>query len=268
MIVVKVGGSAGINYDLVCDDVAALVKTGQQVILVHGGSHETNVISEKLGKPPRVLTSPQGFTSRYTDSETMDIFAMVYAGKMNTRIVERLQKRGVNAVGLSGIDGRLLEGPRKATVRAVENGRQILVRDDYTGKVEKVNTALLQLLLGAGYMPVITPPACSTEGEAINVDGDRAAAIIASSMGAKQLIILSNVPGLLRQFPDESTLIPHIRYAGLEQALSFAEGRMKKKVLGASEAIAAGVEQVVFADARLPQPIQAALSGKGTVISN
>jgi acetylglutamate/LysW-gamma-L-alpha-aminoadipate kinase len=154
MIVVKVGGSAGINYDLVCDDIAGLVKEGNQVILVHGGSHETNVISEKLGKPPRMLTSPQGFTSRYTDAETLDIFAMVYAGKMNTRIVERLQKRGVNAVGLSGLDGRLLEGLRKATVRAVENGRQILVRDDYTGRVEKVNTALLHLLLDAGCTPV------------------------------------------------------------------------------------------------------------------
>jgi acetylglutamate/LysW-gamma-L-alpha-aminoadipate kinase len=265
--VVKVGGSAGINYDLVCDDVAALVKEGRQVILVHGGSHETNVISEKLGKPPRILTSPQGFTSRYTDAETLDIFAMVYAGKMNTRIVERLLKRGVNAVGLSGLDGRLLEGPRKATVRAVENGRQVLIRDDYTGKVEKVNTALLHLLLNAGYTPVICPPACSTEGEAINVDGDRAAAVIASALGAKQLIILSNVPGLLRQFPDESTLIPHIKYGELEQALSFAEGRMKKKVLGASEAIGGGVEQVIFADARTAGPIRAALEGKGTVIS-
>jgi acetylglutamate/LysW-gamma-L-alpha-aminoadipate kinase len=267
MIVVKVGGSAGINYDLVCDDVAAMVKAGTQVILVHGGSHETNIISEKLGKPPRILTSPQGYTSRYTDAETLDIFAMVYAGKMNTRIVERLQKRWVNAVGLSGIDGRLLEGPRKSSVRAVENGRQILVRDDYTGKVEKVNTGLLTLLLSAGYTPVITPPACSTEGEAINVDGDRAAAMIASAIGAKQLIILSNVPGLLRQFPDESTLIPRIKYNELEQALSFAEGRMKKKVLGATEAIAGGVEQVVFADARLPNPIANAIAGKGTVIS-
>src|SRR5512141_685829 len=154
MIVIKVGGSAGINYDLVCDDIGTLVRDGQQIILVHGGSHETNVISEKLGQPPRVLTSPQGYTSRYTDSETLDIFAMVYAGKMNTRIVERLQKRGVNALGLSGIDGRLLEGPRKATVRAVENGRQVLVRDDYTGRVDKVNTALLHLLLDAGYTPV------------------------------------------------------------------------------------------------------------------
>jgi acetylglutamate/LysW-gamma-L-alpha-aminoadipate kinase len=268
MVVVKVGGSAGINYDLVCDDIATLVKDGERVILIHGGSDETNKISTQLGKPPRILTSPQGFTSRYTDSETLDIFAMVYAGKMNTRIVERLQKRGVNAVGLSGLDGRLLEGPRKASVRAVENGRQILVRDDYTGKVEKVNAALLNLLLDAGYTPVISPPACSAEGEAINVDGDRAAAMIASALGAKQLIILSNIPGLLRAFPDESTLIPHIRYAELEQALGFAEGRMKKKVLGASEAIAAGVQQVVFGDARLERPIFNSMNGKGTVIEN
>ncbi|MDW8408039.1 MAG: [LysW]-aminoadipate kinase [Anaerolineae bacterium] len=266
MIVVKVGGSAGINYDLVCDDIAALVRAGRRIVLVHGGSGETNALSEKLGKPPRMLTSPQGFTSRYTDAETMDIFAMAIAGKMNTRMVERLQKRGVNAVGLSGIDGRLLEGPRKASVRAIVDGRQVLVRDDYTGKVEQVNVGLLRLVLDAGYTPVVCPPAISTEGEAINVDGDRAAAMIASALAAKQLIILSNVPGLLRQFPDESTLIPHIRYGELEQALSYAEGRMKKKVLGASEALVGGVGQVVFADGRVAGCVQAAMAGRGTVI--
>jgi acetylglutamate/LysW-gamma-L-alpha-aminoadipate kinase len=267
MIVVKVGGSAGINYDLVCDDIAQLVKEDNPVILIHGGSDETNKVSTQLGKPPRILTSPQGYTSRYTDSETLDIFAMVYAGKMNTRIVERLQKRTVNAVGLSGVDGRLLEGPRKASVRAVIDGKQVLVRDDFTGKVEKVNAGLLTLLLGGGYTPVICPPAISNEGEAINVDGDRAAAMIASAVGAKQLIILSNVPGLLRNFPDEASLIPHIAYSQLDQALGFAEGRMKKKVLGASEAIAAGVQQVVFGDARVERPIFNAMNGKGTVIS-
>ena len=99
------------------------------------------------------------------------------------------------------------------------------------------------------------------------MDGDRAAAMIASAVGAKQLIILSNVPGLLRSFPDESSLIPKIKYAELEQALGFAEGRMKKKVLGASEAIAAGVQEVVFGDARSERPIFNAMGGKGTVIS-
>lgn len=266
-LVIKVGGSAGINYDLVCDDIAQLVKDGARIVLVHGGSDETNKISTQLGKPPRVLTSPQGYTSRYTDSETLDIFSMVYAGKMNTRIVERLLKRGTKAIGLSGVDGRLMEGTRKTSVRAVIDGKQVLVRDDFTGKVEKINTELLNLLLNAGYTPVISPPAVSYEGEAINVDGDRASAMLASAIGAKQLIILSNIPGLLRSFPDESTLIPTIKFDGLEQALGFAEGRMKKKVLGASEAIAGGVEQVVFADARVERPIFNAMQGKGTVIS-
>lgn len=267
MIVVKVGGSDGINYDLVCDDIAALVKENNKLILIHGGSDETNKISTQLGKPPRVLTSPQGYTSRYTDRDTLDIFAMVYQGKMNTRIVERLQKRGVNAIGLSGLDGRLLEGQRKASVRAVIDGKQVLVRDDFTGKVEKVNTQLLRLLIDNGYTPVIAPPAISVEGEAINVDGDRAAAIIASAIEAKQLVILSNVPGLLRNFPDEQSLIPQLKFAELETALSFAEGRMKKKVLGASEAIAGGVDQVIFGDARIERPIFNAMNEKGTVIS-
>ena len=264
--VIKVGGSAGINYDLVCDDIAQLVKDGQRVIFVHGGSDETNRVSTLLGKPPRILTSPQGYTSRYTDSETLDIFSMVYAGKMTTRIVERLQKRSVNAVGLSGVDGRLLEGTRKTSVRAVIDGRQVLVRDDFTGKVEKVNQHLLHLLLDGGYTPVISPPAISHEGEAINVDGDRASAMLAAAVGAKQLIILSNVPGLLERFPDESSLIRNIKFASLEQALGFAEGRMKKKVLGASEAISGGVAQVVFGDARVARPIFNSMNGQGTVI--
>lgn len=267
MIVVKVGGSLGIDYDAVCDDIAILTEKGEQVILIHGGSAETNRISSQLGKPPKTITSPSGMTSRHTDAETMDIFAMVYAGKMNTRIVERLQKRGVNAVGLSGIDGRLLEGARKTAVRSVEDGKQILIRDDMTGKVERVNTALLRLLMDNGYTPVITPPASSFDGEAINVDGDRAAAMIASAMGAKQLLILSNVPGLLQAFPDEGSLISKISYGGLEEALGFAEGRMKKKVLGAAEAIQGGVEKVVFGDARLAEPIQKAMKGQGTVIT-
>lgn len=264
--VVKVGGSLGIDYDAVCDDFAALWKEGRRLILVHGGSAETNEISTRLGKPPRTLTSPSGMTSRYTDAETMDIFAMVYAGKMNTRIVERLQMRGVNAVGLSGLDGRLLEGQRKTAIRAVEDGRIIMVRDDYSGKVEKVNTGLIHLLVDAGYAPVIAPPAASTSGEAINVDGDRAAAMMAGFLGADELVILSNVPGLLRSFPDEATLIPRLKAAGLEEAIGFAEGRMKKKVLGASEAFQGGVKRVVFADARIAEPIRNALAGNGTVI--
>jgi [amino group carrier protein]-L-2-aminoadipate 6-kinase len=269
MIVIKIGGTTGINFDSVTADVAAHVQAGQRLVVVHGGSGETNAISEQLGHPPQFVTSPSGFTSRYTDRATLEIFAMVTCGKINTLIVERLQKLGVNALGLSGVDGRLMLARRKDAIRIVDpaTGRQRMLRDDYTGKIETVNGGLLRLLLDAGYTPVIAPLAVSTEGEAVNVDADRAAAMIAGAVRADQLILLSNVPGLLRQFPDESTLITHIPKEQVEQSLEFAEGRMKKKVLGAREALGLGVRQVVFGDGRLAAPLADALAGKGTVIS-
>lgn len=266
MIVVKVGGSEGIDLRLVCQDIASLVKEGQRLVLVHGGSHRTNEVAAQLGHPPQFVTSVSGFTSRRTDRETLKIFEMVYCGEVNKGIVEMLQAEGVNAVGLSGIDGRLLEGKRKDAIKIIENGRRRVLRDDYTGTVEKVNVGLLTLLLDNGYLPVVTPPAISTESEAINVDGDRAAAMIASVLRAEQLIILSNVPGLLREFPDESTLIPRIEPARASEFMQHAQGRMRIKVLGAIEAIEQGVGKVVFADGRIPSPVRAALAGKGTVI--
>lgn len=267
MIVVKVGGSEGIDIEAVLQDVAALFKEGQELILVHGGSHEMNLFAERLGHPPRFVTSASGYVSRYTDRKTLIIFEMVYCGKVNKEVVERLQKLGVNAVGLSGMDGRILEGKRKAEIKIIEDGRKKVLRDDYTGRVERVNTAFLQLLLDNGYLPVISPLAISYEGEAINVDGDRAAAVIAAAFRAEKLIILSNVPGLLRDFPDESTLIPLIRRDEADKYMEYAQGRMKKKVMGAMEALSEGVGQVVFADGRTENPILRAMEGRGTVIS-
>jgi [amino group carrier protein]-L-2-aminoadipate 6-kinase len=266
MIVVKVGGSEGIDLDAVCRDIASLVQEGQQLVLVHGGSHRTNVVAEALGHPPEFVTSVSGFTSRRTDRETLRIFEMVYCGEVNKGIVERLQAAGVNAVGLSGLDGRLLEGRRKDAIRIVRNGRRMMLRDDYTGTVETVNVGLLRLLLDNGYLPVVTPPAISTESEAINVDGDRAAAQIAQALDAEALIILSNVPGLLRDVDDESSLITRIEAARADEFMQHAEGRMRIKVLGAIEAIEAGVGKVIMGDARIEAPVRAALAGQGTVI--
>ncbi|MBI5304811.1 MAG: [LysW]-aminoadipate kinase [Chloroflexi bacterium] len=266
MVVIKIGGSRGINLDYVCADVAALVQESKQIVVMHGAGNESNVLGEKLGHPAKHVTSPQGFTSRYTDRETLEIYVMAACGKINTFLVERLQKLGVNAIGLSGVDGRLLEGTRKDAIRIVENGKQRILRDDYTGKVEKVNADLLHALLECAYVPVIAPLAISYQGDAINVDGDRASAMIAGALGAEQLIILTNVPGLLRAFPDEASLITHIDKHRVEASIDFAEGRMKKKVLGASEALGLGVKQVIFADGRVEQPIRKALEGKGTVI--
>lgn len=267
MIVIKVGGSVGIDYDAVSDDIAALWQSGERFVLVHGGSDETNQLSEALGHPPRFVTSPSGHTSRYTDRRTLEIFEMVYCGTANKGMVERLQMRGVNALGLSGLDGRLLLGKRKAAIRIVEDGRQKILRDDWTGTVEAVNAALLHMLLDNGYLPVIAPLACSDRGEPLNVDGDRAAAAIAVALHAEALLLLSNVPGLLRAFPDVSSLISHIPRADVESYLDYAQGRMKKKVLGAAEAVEQGVGRVILGDARGAGCVSRALAGAGTVVS-
>ncbi len=268
MIVVKAGGSKGIDYQAVCADVAGLGQQGEQVILVHGSSHETNVISEKLGHPPRFVTSISGHTSRYTDRETLEILTMVTAGRINKLLVERLQGLGVNALGLSGLDGRLLEAKRKESLQIVDNGKRKVLHGEYSGQIERVNATLLRSLLDAGYLPVVAPLALSAQGEALNVDGDRAAAAIGAALGAAVLVILSNVPGLLRDPADDSSLVTRIERAHVPgYAERYAKGSMKRKLLGAAEALQEGVSQVILADGRAAQPVQQALAGHGTVIA-
>jgi len=265
MIVVKVGGGAGIDVESVLADVAQMWKDGEQVVLVHGASDETNQLSEKLGIPPRFVTSVSGHVSRFTDEATLDAFAMA-SGKLNLRVVESLQKRGCNAVGLTGVDGRLLEGQRKDTIKAVVDGKKVMLRGDHTGTIETVNAGLLRLLLGAGYLPVVTVPAISTAGEAVNADADRAAAAIAGALDAEALLILSNVPGLLRDVNDPASLVGRVPVADLAKAAEFAQGRFKKKILGAEEALQGGVGRVVFATANVASPVRTALAGGGTHI--
>jgi acetylglutamate/LysW-gamma-L-alpha-aminoadipate kinase len=264
--VVKVGGTEGVDFSAICRDAAQAIVAGQRLVLVHGGSAEANTLGEALGHPPRFITSPSGYTSRYTDRKTLEIFAMAVKGKVNTLLVEQLHALGVNALGLSGMDGRLLLATRKDAIQSVENGKRKMIRDDYTGKIEAVNATLLQALLAQGYTPVVAPMAVSPAGEALNVDADRAAAMVAAALKAEALLLLTAVPGLMRKFPDESTLIASLSGAQLDQALEFAEGRMKKKVLGAQEALQGGVGRVIIADGRIQNPITAALAGQGTTI--
>lgn len=263
MIVVKVGGGAGIDVDAVLEDVAQLWRSGRRLVLVHGASDETNALSLRLGIPPRFVTSVSGHTSRFTDEATLDAFAMA-SGKLNLRVVEKLQRLGVNAVGLTGVDGRLLEGQRKDAIKAVVDGKKVMLRGDHTGTIETVNAHLLGLLLGNGYLPVVTVPSISTAGEAVNADADRAAAAIAGALHADALLILSNVPGLLRDVDDVASLVGVVPRAELERYAAYAQGRFKKKILGAEEAFALGVPEVVLATANVPSPVQAALRGGGT----
>lgn len=266
IIVVKLGGTQGVDFSAICQDVAGLLEQGHKLVLVHGGSAEANVLGEALGTPPRMITSPSGYTSRYTDRKTLEIFLMAVNGKVNSLLTEQLQTLGVNAFGLSGLDGRMLQAVRKDSIQSIENGKRKVIRDDYTGKIVMVNSALLCLLIDSGVVPVIAPVAVSEKGEALNVDADRAAAMVASALKAETLILLTAVPGLMEKFPDESTLIRQLPQSQLARAGEMAQGRMKKKILGAGEALQGGVSRIVIADGRIQNPISNALSGNGTVI--
>lgn len=266
MYLLKIGGGKGIHLNAVCADVAALLARGEQVVIVHGASATRDEIATRLGVPTKTITSPSGVTSVYTDEAAMDVFLMAYPGLLNKKIVACLQKHGVNAIGLSGIDGRLWEAKRKEAVYAVEGEKTRLVKDNLTGKVQRVNASLIRLLLENGYVPVVCPPALSLERDMVNTDNDFATAVMAEALGVKEMIVLFEAPGMLRDVHDPTSVIPEIRKETLNDFLPFAMGRMKKKLLGTQNAFERGVEKVYWGDGRIEHPIESALAGKGTVL--
>lgn len=267
MIVVKLGGGQGLDYELFCDSVAELRAQGEALIVVHGGSARLNELAAALGRPPQFVTSPQGITSRFTDFAAMECFMMAYCGVVNKTLVERLQQRNVNAIGLSGLDGGIWSGPRKDATQVVENGVRRMLRGNLTGRVDRVNVTLLQQLLNKGYLPVLTPPALSDDLRAINVDGDRAAARTSVALGADAYVILTNMPGVLRDITDPASLVSElaVRFDAPSEH-EFVQGRMRIKLLAAAEALEGGVPKVIVADGRQSSCIQRALSGQGTTI--
>ncbi len=266
-IVIKVGGGEGIDPTNLTAEIAQLVNAGNRVVLVHGGSHETNILAEALGHPTRTITSPGGQQSRRTDRQTLEIFEMVYCGKVNKAVVESLRAAGVDAIGLSGIDAGIWTGSRKTAIRAVEDGRTVIIRDDLSGRVESVDAEFLNTIMDLGRVPVLTPPAITPEGVAINVDADRAAAATAAALGADELLLLSNIPGLLLDHTNPGSLIESVTADGIEIACQAAKGRMKNKVLAAEEALTAGVPRVIIGSAGGEQPIANARAGRGTVFT-
>jgi acetylglutamate/LysW-gamma-L-alpha-aminoadipate kinase len=264
-IVVKIGGSKGVDTKNIVNEIAQCVANGQRLLVIHGGSDLTNMLSERLGHQVRMITSPGGMVSRYTDSETLRIYAMAVAGQINTELVATLQQLGVNALGLAGVDGRLLLAKRKSAVRSVlPDGRMQILRDDYTGQIQHVNDALLCQLLDSGYIPVIAPLALSLDGERLNVDGDRVASAVAAALRADALVIMTNVPGLLANPQDQATLIRSISFHQLANYVQYAHGRMRKKLLGAQEALQNGVPRVCIGSNSLLD----VLNGSGTVIES
>ena len=256
-VVVKYGGNAMINEELkqqVMQDMVLLWLIGVRIVLVHGGGPEITEMMKKLGKQSEFVDG-----LRITDRETVDIAQMVLAGKVNKTLVNKIQMLGGRAIGLSGMDGRLIEA-------AVKDPRL-----GYVGKITKINIRPVTDLLDKGYLPVISTIGCDREGNTYNINGDTAAAYIAGALGAERLLMMTDIAGILRDPKDPDSLIPELT---LGEAASLQEsgiicGGMIPKVECCVEAIREGVRDVVIMDGRVPHSILMELltdEGSGTWI--
>ncbi|WP_435196194.1 acetylglutamate/acetylaminoadipate kinase [Natronomonas sp. EA1] len=260
-VVVKIGGARAVDPEGALSDIAEM---DEDVVVVHGGSTAVDDTLEAMGREPEYVETPSGVVGRFTDEKTMEAFKMAMPGLVNTDLVTGLQNAGVNAVGLSGVDGGLLTGKRKSAVRVIEDGKKKIRRGDHSGKIQAVNTDLLNTLLAGGYTPVASPPMLADDGVAVNTDADRAAAAVAGALGAT-LVVLTDVEGVYQDPEDPSTLIDSVSTPEEYDALTdAAEGFMTRKVMAATEALEGGASEVVVATANAETPIISAINGGGT----
>ena len=257
-VVIKYGGNAMVNYQLkeqVMEDIVLLWLIGVRVVLVHGGGPEINVLMNRLGKKAVFVDG-----LRVTDKETVDIVQMVLAGKVNKTLVNLLETKGGKAVGLSGMDGRLIECTQKDE------------RLGYVGEIVNINIQPVEDLLAGGYIPVISTLGCDRAGNTYNINGDTAAAHIAGALNAERLILMTDIAGLLQDKDDPTTLIPSltVSQARLLQSQGIISGGMIPKVECCIDAIQAGVKHVVMMDGRVPHSILMELltdEGAGTMVT-
>lgn len=257
VVVVKYGGNAMINEQLklqVMEDIVLLWLIGVKIVLVHGGGPEISEVMEKFGKKAVFVDG-----LRVTDKETIDIVQMVLAGKVNKSLVNLLETKGGKAMGISGMDGRLIEAVMKDE------------RLGYVGKITGVNVASISDLLEKGYIPVISTIGCDKDGNAYNINGDTAAAYIAGAMKAETLIMMTDIAGVLRDKDDSSTLIPEITVSDAAKLREegIISGGMIPKVDCCIDAINKGVKKVIIMDGRVPHSILMELftdEGAGTMV--
>jgi len=237
-------------------DVVSLSPT-HQLVLVHGGGEVVTEMATRLGKEQRFVVSPDGIRSRYTDRETAEIYQMVMSGLLAKRLVLALGKAGVRSISLSGADGQLMQAKRKTKLVVVdERGRKVAIDGGYTGRIQNVNSSLVDLLLSQGYLPVVSPVAISEAGEPLNVDGDRAASSMAVGSKADGVVFLTNVDGLML----DGGLVSHLTPAEATSQLSKVGFGMQKKVMAAVEAVHGGVKEAIICSGTRNAPLTKALA--------
>ncbi len=262
MIIVKIGGGKKIHIEGIIADLAGV---DEPFVIVHGANALRDKLAEDLGQPKQVLTSVKGYTSVYSDEKLLDVMMMAYAGLRNKRIVELCQRHGINAVGLSGLDGKMVQGKRNKGIR-VYQGKKLKIVRDFSGKPQSVNASLLQLLLDNGYIPVLTVPIIDEKNTAINTENDDVVRVLQKALSADTVINLIEAPGFLASKDDDSTLIENIPASDLEAREQQVEGRMKRKMLALRKLFEQGASRIIISDGRTDHPVTDALAGKGTVI--
>ena len=263
MILIKIGGGEQINLDAIITDLASLE---QPFIIVHGANALRDQLAQRLGLEKTILTSVSGYSSVFSDQDALDVIMMSYSGLRNKQIVELCQRNGINALGLTGLDGRLVQGERNKGIRVRENGKTMIKRD-LSGKPRSINSGLLSLLLEQGYCPVLTIPIVDENGFAINSENDDIVAQIANNLELDSVIQLIEAPGFLDDPDDEDSLIAHMSIGELHDREARVEGRIKRKLLALTRLCQGGKTRVIIADGRGEQPVINALEGAGTHIS-
>ena len=262
MHLIKVGGGAEINLSGIVADLAEL---DTPFVVVLGANALRDEIGQKLGLEKQELTSVSGYKSVYSDESAIDLIMMAYAGLRNRRFVELCQRHGINAVGLTGLDGRMVQGQRNRGIRVREGGKTLL-KHDFSGKPKSANTDLLRLLLEQGYRPVLSIPIVDEQGFAINSENDDIVNVLQKSLHAEKILQLIEAPGFLDQRDAPESVVRQMTQHELEARENQVEGRMKRKMLALRRLFDAGAAEVVIADGRNEHPVRDALSGQGTTI--
>ncbi|MEW6506847.1 MAG: [LysW]-aminoadipate kinase [Bacteroidota bacterium] len=262
MYLIKIGGGKGINLKGIISDLSA---QKEKMIIVHGANAARDELASKIGFQKRLVTSLSGYDSVLSDETTIDLMMMTYAGLKNKRIVELCQQHGINAVGLSGIDGKAIQGKRNSGIKIREGGKTLLLRD-FSGKPKSINKELINLLMENGYTPVLSVPLIDENNCAINSENDDIIALLHSEFKAEKVISLIEEPGFLLDKNDPSTLVSNIFKEELETMEQKVIGRMKRKILALRKLFESGDTTVILCDGRTEHPIIDALNGKGTII--
>ena len=262
MIIVKIGGGDRINLKGIIKDLAEIT---DPFIIIHGANAVRDRLAREIKYTPKVITSVSGYTSVFSDEKIIELQMMAYAGLQNKKIVELCFQYGINAVGLSGLDGKLIRGKRNKGIRINENGKTRIIRD-LSGKPCVLNVHLLDLLLGAGYVPVISVPILDEDNAAINSENDEIVALLHRQYRAEKILHLIEAPGLLGDPSDEKSLIPKLNVDQLDKVENEAGGRFKRKIRAIQKVFSYGKTTVFIGDGRSQNPIKNIYDGQGTRI--